>query len=549
MASLNPISGSLGESKAAHLLRRATMGPTLQQISDFASMDAQTAFLALLQLQPLPSLPIDPMSGTNWVHPNQKHPDTFNTTIADYTRSWWLENMRVSGANLTDRMVWFYHTHFPMIMSRIDGNPQFAIDYLRLIRYYALGNYKKLVKAICIDNAMLIHLDGNLNIKGVPQENFAREFLELFTVGKGEEVGPGNYSHFTEQDVQALTKVFTGWGIDNSYQTIDLETNLPTGKVKSGNGTISSQHDVNIKQFSSAFNNAQITTTDVQGTNTTVDAVYQELDDAIEMIFASPNTAKHICRRIYREFVYFEITPEIETDIIEPLATVLENSDFEIMSVLEVLFKSEHFYDLDTPITSDNNIGAIIKSPIDLTIGTLRLFELEVPLRNTALELHYELFGEINHQLSLQGLELFEPYDVAGYDPYFQFPDFQRYWISSNYLANRYKLAEILINGIENGNGVQLVKLDVVQFVLDKCSNPSDPDSLMTELVSWLFPISIDNDRFTYFRDAVLLDQLSAFNWTNEWTAFENTGNDSNVRGQLEALFLAMMQSPEYQLY
>lgn len=549
MASLNPISGSLGESKAAHLLRRATMGPTLQQISDFASMDAQTAFLALLQLQPLPPLPIDPMSGTNWVHPNLKHPDTFNTTIADYTRSWWLENMRVSGANLTDRMVWFYHTHFPMIMSRIDGNPQFAIDYLRLIRYYALGNYKKLVKAICIDNAMLIHLDGNLNIKGVPQENFAREFLELFTVGKGEEVGPGNYSHFTEQDVQALTKVFTGWGIDNSYQTIDLETNLPTGKVKSGNGTISSQHDVNTKQFSSAFNNAQITTTDVQGTNTTVDAVYQELDDAIEMIFASPNTAKHICRRIYREFVYFEITPEIETDIIEPLATVLENSDFEIMSVLEVLFKSEHFYDLDTPITSDNNIGAIIKSPIDLTIGTLRLFELEVPSRITALELHYELFGEINHQLSLQGLEFFEPYDVAGYDPYFQFPDFQRYWISSNYLANRYKLAEILINGIENGNGVQLVKLDVVQFVLDKCSNPSDPDSLMTELVSWLFPISIDNDRFTYFRDAVLLDQLSAFNWTNEWTAFENTGNDSNVRGQLEALFLAMMQSPEYQLY
>lgn len=549
MASLNPISGSLGESKAAHLLRRATMGPTIQQISDFASMDAQTAFLALLQLQPLPPLPIDPMSGTNWVYPNQKHPDTFNTTIADYTRSWWLENMRVSGANLTDRMVWFYHTHFPMIMSRIDGNPQFAIDYLRLIRYYALGNYKKLVKAICIDNAMLIHLDGNLNIKGVPQENFAREFLELFTVGKGEEVGPGNYSHFTEQDVQALTKVFTGWGIDNTFQTIDIETNLPTGKVKSGNGTISSQHDVNIKQFSSAFNNAQITTTDVQGTNTTVDAVYQELDDAIEMIFASPNTAKHICRRIYREFVYFEITPEIETDIIEPLATVLENSDFEIMSVLEVLFKSEHFYDLDTPITSDNNIGAIIKSPIDLTIGTLRLFELEVPLRNTALELHYELFGEINHQLSLQGLELFEPYDVAGYDPYFQFPDFQRYWISSNYLANRYKLAEILINGIENGNGVQLVKLDVVQFVLDKCSNPSDPGSLMTELVSWLFPISIDNDRFTYFRDAVLLDQLSAFNWTNEWTAFENTGNDSNVRGQLEALFLAMMQSPEYQLY
>src|SRR5690554_6973145 len=92
--------------------------------------------------------------------------------------------MRISGANLTDRMVWFYHTHFPLIISRVENIPQFSLDYLRLLRFYALGNYKDLSKAICIDNAILIHLDGNLNIKGVPQENFGREFLELFTVGK-----------------------------------------------------------------------------------------------------------------------------------------------------------------------------------------------------------------------------------------------------------------------------------------------------------------------------------------------------------------------------
>lgn len=549
MASLTPISGPLGESKAAHLLRRATMGPTLAHIQDFATMDFDTAFAVLTAVQSEPALPIDPLSGTDWIYPNSKHPDTFHSTIVDYTRSWWLENMRRSGPNLTDRMVWFYHTHFPMIMSRIEGFPQFAIDYLRLLRFYALGNYKKLAKAICIDHAMLIHLDGNLNVKGVPQENFAREFLELFTVGKGAEAGPGNYTHFTEQDVQALTKVFTGWGIDLTFQTIDPATNLPTGRVKSGNGTISSQHDVSVKQFSSAFNNAQITTTDIQGTNTTVNAVYQELDDAIDMIFASSHTAKHICRRIYREFVYFDITPEIEADIIEPLATILENNDFELTSVLEVLFKSEHFYDLDTPITSDNNIGAIIKSPIDLTIGTLRLFELLPPDAGTNLDNHYALYAELIHQLDLQGLDLFEPYDVAGYDPYFQFPDFQRYWISSNYLANRYKLAERLITGIENNSGVLLLKLDVVQFVVANCTDPADPDSLLSELVSWLFPIAIDNDRYTYFRDAVLLDQLSAFNWANEWTAFQNSGNDANVRGQLETLFLAMMQSPEYQLY
>ncbi len=547
MASLNPITGALGEQKAAHLLRRATLGPRLQDISSFSGMTAQAAFTALSQNQVAPPLPIDPLSGTDWVYPNSMDPNQFGTTLSDYTRSWWLENMRASAPNLTERMIWFYHTHFPMIMSRIEGNPQFALDYLRLLRFYALGNYKNLTKAICIDNAMLIHLDGNLNIKGVPQENFAREFLELFTVGKGEEVSLGDYTNFTEDDVKALTKSLTGWGIDPSFQTIDPLTNFPTGKVK-GSATTSSQHDVTSKQFSGAFNNTVIQTGSVTGSNAAVTAVYTELDDMINMIFNSPHTAKNLCRRIYREFAYYEITAEIETDIIEPLATVLVNNNFDILPVLEVLFQSEHFYDLDTPITEDNNIGAIIKSPVDLVIGTMRLFNLTVPDKTTQLPAHYDMYSQLIGELSLQGIELFEPYDVAGYEPYFQYPDFHRYWISSNYLANRYKFSELLISGFTGTNGV-LLKLDIVDFVETNCSNPGDPTILIQELVKWLFPITLDTVRFNYFRDTVLLDQLPASNWTAEWSNYVNTSSDVNVRLQLESLVMAMMQSPEYQLF
>ncbi len=547
MASLNPITGALGEQKAAHLLRRATLGPRLQDISIFSGMTAQAAFTALSQSQPIPPLPIDPMSGTDWVYPNTIDPNQFGTTLSDYTRSWWLENMRASTPNLTERMIWFYHTHFPMIMSRIEGNPQFAIDYLRLLRFYALGNYKDLAKAICIDNAMLVHLDGNLNIKGVPQENFAREFLELFTVGKGEEVSLGDYTNFTEMDVQALTKVLTGWGIDPTFQTLDPLTNFPTGKVK-GSATTSSQHDVSSKQFSGAFNNALIQTGNITGSNAAVTAVYTELDDLINLVFNSPHTAKHICRRIYREFAYYDITTEIETDIIEPLATVLVNNNFNILPVLEMLFQSEHFYDLDTPITEDNNVGAIIKSPVDLIIGTMRLFNLTVPDKTTQLPAHYDMYGQLIGQLSLQGIEFFEPYDVAGYEPYFQYPDFHRYWISSNYLANRYKFSELLVSGFTGTNGV-LLKLDIVDFVETNCSNPGDATILVQELVKWLFPITLDTVRFNYFRDTVLLDQLSAANWTSEWNNYVNTSSDVNVRLQLESLAMAMMQSPEYQLF
>lgn len=545
MASLNPIAGALGTQRAAHLLRRATMGPRLQDITSFAGMTAQAAVNTLIQTQPVPPFPVDPSSGTDWVFPNTVSPTS--TNLADYTRSWWMENMRSGGANLTERMIWFYHTHFPMIMSRIENNSQYAIDYLRLLRYYALGNYKDLTKALIIDNAMLLHLDGNLNIKGVPQENFAREFLELYTVGKGEEVSLGNYTNFTEQDVQALTKAFTGWGVDPSFQTIDPVTNIPTGKVK-GSATTSSQHDVTSKQFSSAFNNQVIQTGSVTGTNAAVTAVYTELDDVVNMVFDSAHTAKHICRRIYREFVYYDITAEIETDIIEPLATTLVSNNYNITSVLEVLFQSEHFYDLDTPITEDNNIGAIIKSPMDLVIGTMRLFNLTVPNNTSQLTAHYEMYSQLIEQLDLQGLQFFEPYDVAGYEPYYQFPGYHRFWISSNYLANRYKFSELLISGF-NGMSGNLLKLDVVAFVDTYCSNPGDATILVQELTEWLFPITLDTLRFNYFRDDVLLDQLPAANWTAEWNNYVNTSSDVNVRLQLEPLFMAMMQTPEYQLF
>jgi hypothetical protein len=94
-----------------------------------------------------------------------------------------------------------------------------------------------------------------------------------------------------------------------------------------------------------------------------------------------------------------------------------------------------------------------------------------------------------------------------------------------------------------------VVRLDIVDFVHVNSSNPGDATILVQELVDWLFPMAIDATRFNYFRDNVLLDQLSAANWTDEWNNYVNTLNDVNVRLQLESLIMAMMQSPEYQLF
>jgi uncharacterized protein (DUF1800 family) len=547
MASLAPISGTLGKQRAAHLLRRATMGPRLQDINAFSSLTAQAAFNALVQNDPIPAFPKDPNTGTDWIYPNVPDPTQINDIWSDLTKCWWLSNVKNSGPNLTERMLWFYHTHIPVIMTRISWNPQLAVDYLRLLRHYALGNYKDLVKAICIDNAMLIHLDGNLNIKSVPQENFGREFLELFTVGKGPEVALGDYTNFTEQDVKALTKVLTGWGIDTTFQTVDPVTGIPTGKVKADNNGNATQHDVTGKQFSAAFSNQTIQTPNVANWTCSTASVYTELGAAVDMVFSSVKTAKNIVRRLYRQFVYFEITPTIETDIIEPLANTLMANNYDLMSVLEVLLQSEHFYDLDSPPTSDNSIGAIIKSPLDLTLGAIRFFELNGPNPTTNLNQHYNLYGQLLQQMSLQGLELFEPLDVAGYDPYFQVPSFHRYWISANYLANRYKFAELLINGFSSG-GTSLLKLEVLPFVEANATQASDPAVLVQDLVEWLIPIAIDQARFDYFKDEILLNN-GAVDWTTEWATYQSTSNNTLVKAQLELLVKSMMQSPEYQLF
>ncbi|MCC5923832.1 MAG: DUF1800 domain-containing protein [Crocinitomicaceae bacterium] len=547
MSNLSPISGALGKKRAAHLLRRTTFGPNIAQIDAFATLGAEDALNQLLSPSVVPPAPIDPLSGTDWIHPNTPAANGSNGDLADYTKAWWMESMRTSDTNLTERMTWIYHAHFPMIHSRIDNRPQFAYDYIRLLRHYALGNFKKLCKAICIDNAMLVHLDGHLNIKSVPQENFAREFLELFTVGKGPEIGPGNYTTFTEQDVVMATKVLTGWGIDLDFATIDNETGIPTGKVKS-NGSMATQHDISAKQFSSAFNNTVISTNEIVNNNATVQAVYDELDDFIDMIFDAPYTAINICKRLYRQLVYFKITPSVEQNIILPLAQVLRDNDYEISAVLETLLKSEHFYDEDNNITEDDVQGAIIKSPMDLVIGTIRLFELDIPENISNLTSHYALYSQLDNHLESQGLYFLEPYDVAGYDAYFQVPDFHRYWISANYLANRYKFIENIINGYMV-MGDTVLQLDIVAFVKNNCSLPDNATVLISELCEWLFPITLDPDRMNYFKDAILLDQLSEVNWMIEWNTYIATNDDSNVRVQLETLAIAMMQSPEYQLY
>ncbi len=98
------------------------------------------------------------------------------------------------------------------------------------------------------------------------------------------------------------------------------------------------------------------------------------------MVFAQPETARHLCRKLYRYLVYYEITEAIEQNVIEPLVQVCLSNDYALAPVLQALLTSQHFYDNDNAVVEDDNTGAIIKSPLELTIGTLRFFRVAMPV-------------------------------------------------------------------------------------------------------------------------------------------------------------------------
>ncbi len=547
MASLNPFAGTLGRRHAAHLLKRTTFGPTKLEIDQYANSTPAQVVTQLLAANPLPGPPNDPLTGAPWVNPKPTDANSDNGDLITFFRGWWLELMYNEGISIRERMTYFLHTHFTTGYETV--NDSTALYYQnQLFRQYATGNFKELSRKICLDNAMLIYLDGRLNEVGLPNENFGREFLELYTIGKGPQIGPDDYTNYTEQDVQAAAKVLSGYRNDEDYLQMDADTGLAAGFLRVNGSQLADRHDATIKTFSNAFGGATIQPNAVVDDMATAEAAADELDQLVDLIFNQDETAKHICRKLYRYFVYYEISDEIEQDIITPLADTFRNNNYDLVPVLEQLLTSQHFFDTDNGTETDDNRGAIIKSPLDLVMGTIRFFGVQLPDSTTNLADAYDIsYKSLLGNMNDQGLDLYDPPEVAGYPAYHQTPEFNRNWISNNGLARRYQFSDVLVeNGEEQG-----FQLDIVTYIdnAQHITDPADPQLMVQELIDDLLPEIITPERFSYFLDDVLLDNLTVANWAGEWNNYKISGDDTSVRIQLESLVRAIMQSPEYQLY
>ena len=562
MASLNSSTSILGVRKAKHLLRRSCFQYSKAVLDQFAMLTPEQA-LAQLTVEPTVfwedpyDMKVSSQSGVSddfWIH-------TPNTVPSDFpfgqfrkrgiVSGWWWYNAYKQN-NLKHKLIFFLHTTFTLSKDNGVGKSSYFYDYLKLLDFYAFGNIKTLAKKITYDNGMLNYLDNTTNNKNNPNENYAREFLELFTILKGPQIGQGNYTNYTETDIQTTAKVFSGIKMKPNRDVIDPDTGIPMGYA------LVNQHNTDSKTFSSAFNTQTISG---QSTET---GIKQELDDYVEMVFSQEATAKAYVRKIYRYFVKSEWDQEVEDDIITPLSTQLIASDYNVLDVLKTLLKSEHFYDEDDSDSSNEIIGSIVKNPIQLLSEALSILQIELPnpaassanpptTWTTDHDYFYKFYFNFCYfgYFAGAGMSPFSPETVAGYPGDYQTPDFDRSWFSSNTIISRYKLIECFISGknkISSPNTSIRVLFNSVDYVHNSghFSLASDAQTLVTEISELLYCESIDQSRIDYFM--TVLNEMDPSYWNSAWNSYLQSGNDVQVKIRLDALFTKMINAPEFQL-
>lgn len=314
---------------AAHLYRRAAFGGTIEQIVAAQQQGVEETVRQLL-------VQVDDSA----IESEMAAAGRLVTGSADAKQlaSWWLLRMIKTPCPFLEKMTLFWHGHFATGADKV-MNARAMLRQNQLLRKHALGKYETLVKSISRDVAMLVYLDSEENRKTRPNENYARELMELFCLG------PGNY---TEQDIKEIARCFTGWEVRKSKFDFNQH-----------------QHDNRTKSFLGAEGN-------FNG------------DEAIDVVLQQPAASQFIAKKLIRFFVFED--RKITDEFAAPVATQLRDSEFDIGAAVKQILGSNVFF-------SDIAVAQKIKSPVELAIGFLRFFDASTNL--SRLGQNMEAIGQL----------------------------------------------------------------------------------------------------------------------------------------------------------
>ncbi len=375
--------------EARHLLNRTGFGASYEQIQEYLPLSYEEAvdrILASVSGQAVTSPPQwirDPIpvpsrnkqpSSPEEKRERQKERQKILRERGVELKSWWYREMIDTPSPVQERMTLFWHNHFTSSLRKVKF-PVLLYRQNELLREHAVGNFASLLHEAARDPAIVLYLDNQTNIKKSPNENFARELLELFTLGEG------NYS---EQDIKEAARAFTGWSVNR----------------KTGQFTLRSrQQDEDSKRFmgqSGRFGG----------------------DEIIDILLKNPGTSEHITQKLWVEFV----SPVPDPAEVKRLAGLFRDRSYDLKPLLKALWMSPAFRD-------SRQRGSLIRSPVDLTVGTIRTLKIRV---NEPRVLVY--YGRA------LGQDIFDPPNVKGWKG-------GNNWIDTNTIVMRRIVLEDILHG------------------------------------------------------------------------------------------------------
>ena len=427
-STLAPYTIPLDSTKAAHLYRRlgfsASVATIEQAVGQTASSLVDSLIAEASNMAPITAPTWADWTNANYPEDDQERNQIKNAQLSEFRLTYsnaLLEN------NLRDRLSFFWSNHFVTEIDIYECR-SFLYYYIDCLQRNAIGNFKTFVSEIGLTSAMLYYLDGVYNNGNNPNENYARELYELFTLGEG--------NGYTEEDIIETAKALTGY-VERGEVGCTAVTFNPE-RFDAGSKTILGQ-------------------TGNWGYDDVIDILFQQRTNEI---------AEFICRKLYEFFVHPDSRDETGNAqvIIDGMASTFVASDFEIAPVLAQLFKSQHFFD-------DNAIGVIIKSPYDMYFN----FFKETSFAYDDLNIE-----EVNNYTRLLGQTLFDPFDVAGWQR-------DRSWINTNFMIGRWLTIETIIEGFYQSDNEQFRSF-ALSITGNDGTDSNNPDIIARQIIDFILP-------------------------------------------------------------
>lgn len=545
---LAPYNGTWGKEQKKHLLKRSLMGYAYRHYKDIENLSLDQAIDLIFTPDAKPAPPVNDYyheitqqeveeNGHTYVPPGAPYVEVGEPSGSPWPRhqsfyAWLFKQNIEQKTSIHWKMVFFLHN----LLAAGKGSVKMQFQHMDMLFDSVYRGHKETIKALTLDPMMLDYLNLQGSQRDNPDENYARELMELFTVGKGPN------SKYTEDDIVAAARVLVGW-------QYSWESKRKQGKITTHFN--SWNHDQGDKQFSSFYNNTLISgKSGAGGAN--------ELDELLDMIFNTQECALYLCRRLYQFFVYPVLNDTVEANVITPLADILRANNYDLTKPLKVLLKSEHFFD-----TSFYN--AIIKAPTEYMFGLMKEFEFEyknyqnetdIPTKVTdSATANFYKFRPLDWNMNNQGLNYLEPPSVSGWPAYYQEPVFDLFWINSYTISKRSEFGNSfgrwgygLVSGDYDG-WVQLV-IDRVKYLMT-LDTPENLDSVIDQTADRLLGAPIQDKAKARIKTQVLQGNSEDY-FTQLVRSYINgptTENKNTLSNRLENLFGALFQLGEIHLF